>query len=182
MRRVVWATPLYKFLRHCNSSPLEKRVLDCGAGGADPPLQIFLECGYRTYGIEISQDPMNKTKSFCIEHGIKLNMLKGDMRKIPFKDEAFSFVYSYNTLPLMSKKDVETAISEIERVMEPNGLCFVNFVSVDDEAPADSCYEDDEPDMYFANFEIIHKEKRTILIGKEQKQAYIDYIAKKRGK
>ena len=56
----------------------------------------------------------------------------------------------------------------------------MNFVSVDDEAPADSYYEDDEPDMYFANFEIIHKEKRIILVGKEQKQAYIDYIAKKK--
>jgi len=45
--------------------------------------------------------------------------------------------------------------------------CFVNFVSVD------------EPDRYFSNFEIIHKEKRIIdkkTDGKRIVQAYIKRI------
>jgi hypothetical protein len=33
---VIWATPLYEFLRQCNASPLEKTILDCGAGGSSP--------------------------------------------------------------------------------------------------------------------------------------------------
>jgi len=180
MKKVIWATPLYKFLRYCNDSPLERTVLDCGAGGDTPPLRLFLESGYKTFGIEISDHSLNKTKKICREHGLRLNMFKGDMRKLPFKDEAFSFAYSYNTLPLMSKKDVEIAMGQIERVIKPDGLCFVNFVSVDDEGPADSYYEDNEPDQYFVDFLILHKEKRIILIGKEQKQAYIDYIVQKK--
>ncbi len=182
MRNIIGVTPLYKFLRHCNSSHLEKIILDCGAGGDNPPLQLFYEYGFKTYGIEISQDSLNKAKKFCKENNMKLNILKGDMRRIPFRNETFSFLYSYNTIPLMSKNDVAIAINEIERVLKRNGLCFVNFVSVDDEGPADSFFEDNEPDKYFNNFEIIHKEKRIILIGKKEKQAYIDYIAKKRGK
>jgi len=180
MKNVISATPLYKFLRYCNSSSLEKIVLDLGAGGDDPPLRLFLESRFKTFGIEISDQSLNETKEFCREHGLRLNIFKGDMRELPFRDEAFSFVYSYNTLPLLSKKDVEIAIGQIERVMKPHGLCFVNFVSVDDEGPADSYYEDNEPDQYFVNFQILHKEKRIILIGKEQKQAYIDYIAQKK--
>ena len=180
MRKVIWATPLYKFLRYCNDSSLDKTILDCGAGGDDPPLQLFYEYGYKTFGVEVSEDPFRQAKKFCKENNMKLNILKGDMRKIPFRNRTFSFLYSYNTIPLMSKNDVAIAMNEIARVLKRNGLCFVNFVSIDDEAPADSYYEDNEPDMYFANFEIIHKEKRTILIGKEQKQAYIDYIAKKK--
>jgi ubiquinone/menaquinone biosynthesis C-methylase UbiE len=182
MRKVIRATPLYKFLRYCNDTPLDKTVLDCGAGGDDPPLQLFHEYGYKTFGVEISDQSLNETRKFCKEHGLGLNIFKGDVRKLSFKDEAFSFVYSYNTLPLMSKKDVEIAMRQIERVMKPDGLCFINFVSVDDEGPADSYYEENEPDQYFTNFLILHKEKRTILIGKEQKQAYIDYITKKRKK
>ena len=36
-----------------------------------------------------------------------------------------------------------------------------------------------EPDQHFVDFQILHKEKRIILVGKEQKQAYIGYIAQK---
>ena len=180
MRKVIRATPLYKFLRHINDSPLNKTILDCGAGGDDPPLQLFHEHGYETFGIEISDSSLNKIKKFCKKYRLRLNLFKGDMKKLPFQDETFNFVYSYNTLPLMLKEDVETAMGEIERVIKSDGLCFVNFVSVDDEGPADSYYEDNEPDQYFVNFVTLHKEKRVILIGKEQKQAYIDYIVQKK--
>jgi ubiquinone/menaquinone biosynthesis C-methylase UbiE len=176
---IIWATPLYQFLKYCNSSPLEKRILDCGAGGNDPPLQLFYEYGYESYGIEISSEALKQAETFCKENNITLNLLKGDMRKIPFQDEIFSFAYSYNTMPLLSKKDIAIAMIEMERVLKPSGLCFVNFVSIDDEAPADSYFENTESDKYFSNFQIIQKEKRIILIGKKEKQAYIDYIAKK---
>jgi len=58
MRKVSWATPLYKFLKYCSDSPLEKTVLDCGAGGDDFPLQLFYEYGYRTFG-EVAENDVN---------------------------------------------------------------------------------------------------------------------------
>ena len=207
MKNVIWATPLYKFLRHCNSSPLEKMVLDCGAGGSNPPLQVFSDYGYETYGIEISGETLKQAQNFCRENNLKLNLLKGDMRKIPFKDETFSFVYSWNAIHMMSKADVALAMSEIERVTKTRGLCFVNFVSADESPPTDatetrkgeflkeapwrgvwcpnidSYFEDEEADVFFNNFEIIHKEKRIIeriTEGKKELQAYIDYIAQKK--
>jgi hypothetical protein len=45
---ITWATPLYEFLRQCNASPLAKKILDCGAGGARPPLSLFHHHGYET--------------------------------------------------------------------------------------------------------------------------------------
>ena len=194
MKKVIWATPLYKFLRYCNDSPLEKIVLDCGAGGDDPPLQLFYENGYKTFGVEVSKDPFRQAKKFCKEHSLKLNILKGDMRYLSFISESFSFVYSFNAIFFMTKKDIEVSIKEIERVLKPSGLCFVNFVSVDEPDKGPFCkpflgnprfsqHEDDEPDQYFNHFEIIHKEKRIIekrTHGKRLVQAYIDYIAKKK--
>lgn len=194
MKKVIWATPLYKFLRYCNDSPLEKIVLDCGAGGDDPPLQLFYENGYKTFGVEVSKDPFRQAKKFCKEHSLKLNILKGDMRYLSFISESFSFVYSFNAIFFMTKKDIEVSIKEIERVLKPSGLCFVNFVSVDEPDKGPFCkpflgnprfsqHEDDEPDQYFSHFEIIHKEKRIIekrTHGKRLVQVYIDYIAKKK--
>ena len=207
MRKVIRATPLYKFLRHCNNSPLERTVLDCGAGGDTPPLQVFYEHGYETHGIEISGEALKQAQIFCKKNDMKLILLKADMRMIPFRNDTFSFVYTYNAIHMLSKTDVALTISEIERIVKTNGLCFVNFVSADEPPPngakeiskgeflkktpwsgvkcpnIDSYFEDDEADILFGNFEVIHKEKRVIertTKGKKHLQAYIDYIAKKR--
>ena len=194
MRNVIWATPLYKFLRHCNASPLDKTVLDCGAGGDDPPLQLFYEYGYKTFGVEVSENPFKQAKKFCREHSMKLNIMKGDMRHLSFKSASFSFVYSFNAIFFMTKKDIAVSMKEIERVLKPSGLCFVNFVSLDEPDKGPFCkpflgnqrfsqHKDDEAYRNFSNFEIIHKEKRIIdkkTDGKRSVQAYIDYIAEKK--
>ncbi|MFX0207076.1 MAG: class I SAM-dependent methyltransferase [Candidatus Hodarchaeota archaeon] len=196
--------PLYGFLLHCNASSLEKVILDLGAGGERPPLSIFYQHGYKTYGIEISDNEVEKALQFGKKANIELNIIKGDMRKIPFVNEVMSFVYSINAMCLLSKKGMIITLKEIERVLRPNGLCFVNFISIDDkmygagreirkgefllegkmwleEEVINSFFEDDEPDQYFTNFEIIHKEKRIIEIPRKDWQiASIDYIVKKR--
>ena len=45
-------TQLYKFLEYCNKSNMEKKILDCGAGGNMPPLGLFYSEGYETYGFK----------------------------------------------------------------------------------------------------------------------------------
>ena len=193
MKKVIWATPLYNFLRECNASPLEKTVLDCGAGGDDPPLQLFYDYGYETCGIEVAENPLKQATNFCKENKVEINILKGDMCRIPFKSESFSFVYSYNAIFFMTKEDIAASMKEIERVLKPEGLCYVNYLSVDDSERNIFCkpflgntgfsyYEDDEPNMYFGSFQIIHKEKRITERRWKDKlsvKADIDYIAKK---
>lgn len=195
---VIRSTPIYRFFKLCDSTPLERKVLDCGAGGKYPPLTLFLEQGYETYGIEISKRELEIARNFCRENNIELNILRGDMRKIPFGDESFSFVFAYESIFFLTKEDIAVAMSEIKRVLKPNGLCFVTFRSVDDSErrtfpeshPARimlgsnglTYHEDDEPEMYFSRLKILQKNKRirkTIVKGEKGKRAYIDYIAQK---
>ncbi|MFX0204845.1 MAG: class I SAM-dependent methyltransferase [Candidatus Hodarchaeota archaeon] len=198
---------LYAFLKVCNASPLEKEILDCGVGGRIPPLALFYEYGYKTYGIDISDRSITAALRFCQKQKMNLNIIKGDMRNIPFEDESLSFVYSINTIGHHSKANIAKAMIEIERVLKPNGLCYVNFGSIDRPMPNigrevrkgewvkvrrngtesfHSYYEDQEPDGYFKNFEIIRKEKRIIDIPIDKirgvynwQYADIGYIAKK---
>lgn len=182
--------PLYAFLRECSASSLEKEVLDCGAGGERPPLALFYEYGYKTYGIDISDEQVALAENFCRETNMKLNIVKGDILNIPFDSNSVNFVYSLNTLCHLSKKDTVLAVKEMKRVLKPQGLCCVNFSSVHDcyfgrgvevgkgefiqeedwypgivkEGHILSYYEDDEPDTYFCDVEIIRKEKRIIEI------------------
>ena len=201
MHNINWATPLYKFLRLCNQSELEKVVLDCGAGGDKPPLEIFYDYGYQTFGVELAPNPLEEVKGFCTENSKDLNVVHGDMRHIPIGNEQISFVYSYNAIVFMTKADIQKALKEMERVLRVGGLCYVNFISVDElqwneDEYSEKClemfgsgnfayHEDEEADEYFSNFELLHKEKRILerLLddGKLLKQAYLEYIVRKRG-
>jgi SAM-dependent methyltransferase len=199
VKEIIWATELYEYLRLCNESSLMKNVLDCGAGGSHPPLSLFYNYGYRTFGIEIADRSLEEAQKFCTENEMQLNIIRGDMRGIPFPRESFSFVYSYNAIFFMTKPDIVISMREIASVLKPHGICYVNFLSVDDAETWDpfceassarkllkserfAHFEDNEADVYFREFEIIRKEKRLIdklLEGKVFRRTAIEYIAKK---
>ncbi|MGB3701122.1 MAG: class I SAM-dependent methyltransferase [Anaerolineales bacterium] len=200
MIEVIWATPLYEFLRRCNASPLTKDVLDCGAGGSQPPLSLFYQYGYQTFGIEIAEQPLAEARKYCAENNMPLGIIRGDMRSIPFSGKKFSFLYSFNAIDFMTKPDIAVSMKEITRVLKTKGLCYVNFLSVDDaETWEPFCktasapnllkserfahFEDDEADVYFEDYDILRKEKRLtdkLWEGKILKRAEIEYIARKK--
>lgn len=202
MNNLINAFPLYNFLKYCNSNPKGKRILDCGAGGSNPPLSLFNEFGYDTYGIELDENQLRKAKEFCVKHDIDLNLSKGDMRNLPFNDNFFNFLYSYNTSVHICKKGFSIALKEFLRVLKPKGLCYVNFLSEDctsygkgveiesgefkyienGEEVTYCHYKDDEPENYFQGFKIIYREKRTIrryIDDEEYISGYLDYILEK---
>ena len=196
---VNWATPLYEFLLQCNKSTLEKKVLDCGAGGSQPPLSLFYQFGYKTHGVEISEEALSEAHNYCRKQKLSLNINQGDMRQLPFAEESFSFAYCFNAIFFMTKPDIEISMKEIERVLKYDGLCYVNFMSVDDPdnhtfcktAPAQHLlkserfakHEDYEAEQYFDNFKILRKEKRIVdkvYENEKIRQVTIEYIAKKK--
>ncbi|MFD3158043.1 class I SAM-dependent methyltransferase [Haloimpatiens sp. FM7330] len=202
MKVIFRQTQLYKFLNYCSNINLDKSVLDCGAGGNCPPLALFLEYGYKTYGIEMSDSQIEKAETFSKEHNIELNISKGDIRKLPFKNESFSFIYSYNTIFHMKKADIKKAVDEIKRVLKPGGLCFINFLSINDDDYGQgekvgegeflqnegeqkvihTYYDIEEAETHFKNMNILFKENRIlerIYEGEKIKQGYIDYIVQK---
>ena len=202
---MIRAVELYTFLDYCNNTLLEKEVLECGAGvspSLEPLLVRFFDYGYETHGIEISDERLKNALEYCEENELDLDIRKGDMRQIPFGDESMSFVFSYNTIFHMRKDDIGIAMDEIKRILKPEGLCFVNFLSVDSQSfgigekvgkgefvdkrngedVLHAYFEDNEPDPYFAGLKVLHKEKRVrelLIDGKKNIRAYIDYIAMK---
>lgn len=196
-------TSVYKFLDYCNQSNLEKKVVDCGAGGNMPPLGMFYSEGYETVGIEMDNNQISLAGSFEKKHNMKLNIIKGDMRYLPFKNEEIPFIYSFGSIFHMKKCDIEYTINEFKRVLKKDGLCYINLLSIEDcrygegielgvgefiqkereNEVLHSYFEETEGDKYFEDMDIIYKESRVfhrIYEGKTIKQGAIDYIVKKR--
>jgi len=194
-------TPLFDFLNECNKSHLPKKILDCGAGGGTPPLAIFHQEGYKCHGIELLDSQIERAKAYEREHNMNFNIIKGDMRNLPYENESFSFVFSHHTVFHLCKKEVARTIKEMERVLMPEGLLFVNFpsyecrgygvgeekekgefvIDIEGEEVLHSFFKDDEADKYFQNFNIISKKKWVLLKneGWVDGMAMIEYVGKK---
>lgn len=194
--------PLYRFIMYCNDTNMDKIVLDCGAGGDCPPLALFNEYGYMTKGIEIDSSQIEKANNYAKKNGQQLKIEQGDMRKLNFDNEYFSFAYSYNSVFHMSKAEVLRSVNEMKRVIKPHGLLFVNFLTVkdfrcgtgvdlgqnqyeqfDDNIPViHSYFEESEADKYFEDMKILYKECRVverIFEGERIRQGFVDYIVEK---
>ncbi|MFO7837016.1 MAG: class I SAM-dependent methyltransferase [Candidatus Thorarchaeota archaeon] len=204
MYNALFPPNVYKFLyllqRLERDNEIDRTVLDCGAGGLRPSLALFDRLGYETHGIDISDEQVKKASEFCERHGLDLDIQIGDMREIPFDNESFGLVYSYNSIFHLTKTDSAKAMREMRRVLKTPGYLYVNFLSVDDqqcgegdqvgpgewkstehgEPTIHSYYEKNEPDQYFDRMEIVLKEKKTTeLRTLDYRMVTLEYIAGK---
>lgn len=203
MSTIYKQVPLYRFLEHCNQLPGEekKKILDCGAGGACPPLGLFKSHGYETAGIDLDPEQVNLANAFGKANGFDLNVQIGDMTQLPFESGTFDAVYSYNSIFHMKKVDIAKSVSELIRVLKPGGLMFVNFLStddfrcgegpnlgnhqyeqMDDEPVIHSYFDYDEAEEMLADMAFVIKERRVIeriYEGDRIRQGFIDYIVRK---
>jgi ubiquinone/menaquinone biosynthesis C-methylase UbiE len=159
-----------------------KRVLDCGAGGRYPPLALFHERGYETFGIDISDEQIEHANTFCNQHRMDLTIIKGDMRHIPFKNETFNIIYECDSMCHLTKSDTCWTIQEMWRVLKKGGYCSLGFMTrnrwpldgeernpgefwsyYEGEEYVHSHFTDDEPDTYLKEFEIMWKGIHTEL-------------------
>lgn len=183
------AIPVYGFLsvitgRQSQGETLpQRKILDCGAGGPVPPLALFHRHGFEAWGIDTSDEQLDKARQFCEEQGIELQLRTGDMRRIPFEDETFDYVYEHYSMCHLSKRDTALAVGEMYRVLKRQELCFLGVVSADswpkslfgqerepgeyweeeggDELTLHSMFSDEEADELVSAWEIVSKEKRV---------------------
>ena len=74
-------------------------------------------------GLDVSSYALDNAK---IE--IKNNLVLGDAKKLPFKDNYFDFVFSLNTLHNLYSYDLKSALTEIERVGKSNKyICVESY-------------------------------------------------------
>lgn len=105
-----------------------KRVLDLGCGGGRHVIYLA-ERGFKAYGVDISETGLRLTRRRLIRQKLEAEILKCDMKSIPFIDSCFEAVICVRTLYHQKLKEIQETISEIQRVLKKNGLFLANFHS-----------------------------------------------------
>lgn len=113
-------------MNNLNSSEKDK-VLDIGFGNGYLIEHLAKKNQGDFYGIEISDDMLKngcKRNSELIKQG-KVHLTKGNVMNIPFENSIFDKIYTVNTVYFW--EDLDKSLSEIKRVLKPNGI-FINAI------------------------------------------------------
>ena len=96
-------------------------VLDIGSGPARDAL-ILKERGLDVTCFDASEAMIE------ISRAQGFHSVLGDVMHLPFADNFFGAVWAYTSLIHVPKKDIDTAFSEIKRVLAPRGVLGLGFI------------------------------------------------------
>lgn len=117
-RQTQWEIPvLVKALR----LPPDVRILEVGCGrGIALPVLDRLCTPRRLAGLDIDGELLMEAADNLREQGTGAELHRGDVRQMPFADDAFDVVIDFGTLYHIARS--QTALEEIARVLAPGGI------------------------------------------------------------
>jgi ubiquinone/menaquinone biosynthesis C-methylase UbiE len=179
-----------------------KRVLDLGFGTGRHA--IFLaENGFDVYGIDVSKTGKEITEKKAKEKNLKnVHLEIADMHDMPFDDNFFDAIIAIYILEHNTLAGLKKTISELDRVLKPNGILIATLISTKDprcgsgkkiepntftalEDPAEGggihrFSDEEEVKTLFARFNLIDlKEKTGFSERRKMRCAHWEIIAEK---
>ncbi|MGV8086934.1 MAG: methyltransferase domain-containing protein [Candidatus Woesearchaeota archaeon] len=102
-------------------------VLDLGCG-AGRNLFFLTKTGFTTYGMDYAPEGVKLLKSKLKSLKLKSDVIQGSFYDpLPYSDSMFDAVISVQSLQHGTEKKILAAITEISRVLKPNGLIFITL-------------------------------------------------------
>jgi len=93
------------------------RVIDLGCGSGR---MLVWNHGPNVHLVGVDVSPY-----FAAEAGERIDLIVGDLRRLPLDDGAFTKAYSLDVLEHLSRGDLERMLCEANRVLAPGGRFFV---------------------------------------------------------
>ncbi|MFA4946740.1 MAG: class I SAM-dependent methyltransferase [Candidatus Micrarchaeia archaeon] len=105
------------------------RVLDLGCGSGRNLLPL-VEAGFQVTGTDNSSALLEFTRKRLEERGLNAELKESDCyERFPFKDGYFDAVVSIQVIHHNTHDKIKHCISEIERVLKPNGIIFITVTT-----------------------------------------------------
>ena len=158
----------------------DKKVLDIGSGPCRDGL-ILKEKGVEVVCLDASEVMVQISREKGFESVI------GDLLNLPFPNESFSGAWAYTSLLHVSRKDIDKAFIEINRILPRNGVLGLGMIEGENEKYGESSgvnmlrlfsfYTKEEIENLLKKhgFEIIYFES-----FKPRSSNYLNFIARKK--
>ena len=103
-----------------------KTALEVGSGGGILTEEIC-KMGFTTTGIDPAEESIHTAQNHAQTQGLSIEYLEGAGEKIPFPDQSFDVVFCCDVLEHV--QDLPKVISEISRVLKPNGIFIYDTIN-----------------------------------------------------
>jgi SAM-dependent methyltransferase len=100
------------------------KVLDIGCG-LGRNLRFLQTKGFGVVGIDSSPTAIQKLSSQLDKERSRTELVVGSFCNLPFENGSFHAVVSVQTLNHGTQEEVESGVSEVERVLAPGGAIFI---------------------------------------------------------
>lgn len=130
-----WNEPsedIYYYL-HLWSEKRSKKFLDLGAGIGRHSL-LFAKNGFDVTAFDFSKEGLDKIENFADQLNLEIDLVNGNMNRLPFASQSFDFVVAYNSIYHTDYEGLIRTIYEIRRVLKANGEAFVTMLSKNDKS------------------------------------------------
>lgn len=97
------------------------RALDLGCGVGRHAL-AFARAGFETHAMDLSEAGLAELEKSARSDGLTVETHLAPMTALPFADDSFDYVLSFNVIYHGDPSIVRTAIAEIARVLKPGGI------------------------------------------------------------
>jgi len=137
------------------------KVLDICCGNCR---QLIPFKGNDLFGIDFSENMIEKAKEFCKEYDISTELKVSEATSLPFKDSFFDVVLFLYSLHNLNEEDRKTALKEMIRVMKPGGNGIISVWLKKEKGDKELYWGVDEDETVYRYYHFFGKEELENLL------------------
>jgi 2-polyprenyl-3-methyl-5-hydroxy-6-metoxy-1,4-benzoquinol methylase len=105
-----------------------KQILDLGFGVGRHAI-LLAKAGFQVEGIDASSSGLAFATAWAAREGVTLKLTTGDMARLPYADESFDAILTWNVIYHGTMELIQQTVSELSRCLKPRGYLVCSLIS-----------------------------------------------------